>query len=95
MKNCLIIFFFICNNTFAMGDPRFFLGVPLSGKEIQHINDIEDTTTGINQFSPDSGHQNQQMLEEKEIKKIKEKEKTKEKAIKNDRPTPIQSPKLN
>lgn len=54
----------------------------MSANENQHVNDIEETTSGINQFTRDRGHQDQQMMEEKEIKLLKEKEAREEKVEK-------------
>jgi hypothetical protein len=96
MKIFLNFFFFsIVQSAFAMGDPRFFPGIPLSSKEVQHINDIEETTSGINQFAPDRGHEDQQLMEEKEMNKNSKKEKSKNNKVKKENTVPIQRPKIN
>lgn len=65
MKVILTIYFFIIGlSALAMG------AKPLSpGQPNKEINDIVETTSGISQFSQDRGHQDQQMMEEKEVKK--------------------------
>lgn len=93
----IIVFFLIGQYAHAMGDPHFLPGNPLSPNEIQHVNDIEETTAGINQLSKDRGHEDQQKMEEKELKQEKglEIKKEKEKVFKEDEQKPIKKTRIN
>ena len=83
MKIIIIFTFLIGKYAFAMGDPHFIPGNPHSANELQHLNNIEETSSGINQFSDDRGYDDQQMMEDKEIKKkkVKDEDTKKEKQI--------------
>ena len=69
MKTFLVVFFLMCQNAFAMGDPNFLPGNPSSSDSVETFttDDLSDTTSNINQFAPDRTHQDQQMMEEEEL----------------------------
>jgi|GEM_PF-6857604 len=94
MKTFLVMVFFLLGpGAFAMGDATFFRGNPLSHQEKQHINDIEETTSDIQLFSDERGYEDQQMMEEKEIKDDVEKEKVKQ--PKKEKPQRVEKQKVN
>lgn len=94
MKTFLVaVFFLIGQEAFAMGDATLFRGNPLSHQEKQHINDIQETTSEIQLFSNERGYEDQQMMEEKELKKEVKKEKIKE--VKKEKPLPVEKQKVN
>ncbi len=94
MKVLLIIaFFLIGQSAQGMGDLSVFRGNPLSHQEKQHINDIQETTSDIQLFSNERGYKDQQMMEEKEVKKDNEKVKVKE--VKKEKVLPVEKQKVN
>jgi hypothetical protein len=94
MKTFLIFTFLLIGpDLYAMGDATIFRGNPLSHREKQHINDIQETTSEIQLFSNERGYEDQQMMEEKEMKKDVKKEKNK--VLKKEKSLPVEKQKVN
>lgn len=87
--------FLVAPKVFAMGDPSILFQAensPLSDQERQHINDFTETTAGINQFTADRGHKDQQHMEDKEFARLREEELEQEKKLIIEKEVPKEVP---
>lgn len=87
----LFILFLMGQQALGMGSSPVFPGNPLSPTENQYLNDMEETTVGINQFSPDRGHLDQQKMEEKKMTK----DKNGQNKIESQKEKPLPAAKMN
>jgi hypothetical protein len=86
MKTLFVTFLLMSQNAISMGDPHFIPGNPSSGDTVETftVDDLGDTTSNINQLTPDRTHQDQQMMEEEELNQLEQLEKQEETPTKSE-----------